>query len=91
METKDNGSGDRSSRHHNWIEIISAILLALATVASAWSAYQATRWHGEANEQFAASQTVRLQAAEAYTKADEQIVVDATTSPTTAPPIPKGI
>lgn len=67
---------DRRSRHHNWIEIASAILLALATIASAWSAYQATRWHGEANKQYATANDARVSASEEYDKADQQIAVD---------------
>ena len=30
----------------DWIELAAAVLLALATVVAAWSAYQATRWSG---------------------------------------------
>jgi hypothetical protein len=30
-----------------WVEIAAAVLLALATVATAWSSYQASRWNGE--------------------------------------------
>jgi hypothetical protein len=32
---------------HLWIEILSAALISLATVGSAWCAYQSTRWAGE--------------------------------------------
>ncbi len=42
-------------RHHRWIEMISAAVLALATTASAWCAYQSTLWGGV--------QTFRLAAA----------------------------
>lgn len=31
----------------DWIEVAAAVLLALATIVAAWSAYQATRWGGE--------------------------------------------
>ncbi len=31
----------------DWIEVVAAVLLALATIVAAWSAYQATRWSGE--------------------------------------------
>ncbi|HSM34363.1 MAG TPA: hypothetical protein VK987_09770 [Anaerolineae bacterium] len=31
----------------DWIELAAAIILALATIVAAWSAYQATRWGGE--------------------------------------------
>jgi hypothetical protein len=68
---------ERTKRHHNWIEIASAILLALATVASAWSAYQATRWHGHEAKDFSDSNTLRIYSAEAQDKANHQLAVDA--------------
>lgn len=77
MNADGNATVDRKSRHHNWIEIASAILLALATVASAWSAYQATRWHGVQAELYAAADTARIYSSENYDVADQQIAVDA--------------
>ncbi len=70
-------SDEKIRRHHNWIEIISAILLALATIASAWSAYQATRWHGVEARSFSDSNTTRIYSAEAQDKANQQIAIDA--------------
>jgi hypothetical protein len=37
---------DRFNRT-DWIELVAAVILALATIVAAWSAYQATRWGGE--------------------------------------------
>ncbi len=37
------------ARIRKWIELLSAILLAAATMATAWSAYQAARWGGDSN------------------------------------------
>ena len=31
----------------DWIELLAAVILALATVTAAWSAYQSTRWSGD--------------------------------------------
>jgi hypothetical protein len=42
-------------RRNRWMEVASAVLLALATTASAWCAYQSTLWGGV--------QTFRLAAA----------------------------
>jgi hypothetical protein len=40
----------------DWIELAAAILLSLATIAAAWSAYQSTRWGGvQANNYSAAA------------------------------------
>lgn len=38
---------DSVQRFDRWVEFISAIVLALATVATAWCGYQATQWGGE--------------------------------------------
>lgn len=35
------------SRFDRWVEFISAVILALATVGTAWCGYQAARWGGE--------------------------------------------
>jgi hypothetical protein len=37
----------RGSSADRWLELVSTVLLAVATVATAWSGYQASRWHGE--------------------------------------------
>ena len=37
----------QKSRLEQWVEIISAVLISLATVASAWCAYQSALWGGE--------------------------------------------
>ena len=39
----------------DWIELAATILLSLATIAAAWSAYQATRWGGVQANSFSAS------------------------------------
>ena len=36
-----------ANRTRRWVEFLSAVLLAMATTATAWSAYQAARWGGE--------------------------------------------
>jgi hypothetical protein len=42
-------SGDdrRSTGVYRWVEILSAVVLSLATVGTAWSGYQASRWGSE--------------------------------------------
>ena len=44
------------------VEIVAAILLALATVLSAWGAYQATRWSGQQADAYAESAALRASA-----------------------------
>lgn len=40
-------SDGRMSRSDRWVEFLSAVLLALATIATAWSAYQSTLYGGD--------------------------------------------
>lgn len=71
------GSKFGKPKHHQWVEIISAALLALATVASAWSAYQAARWNGIDASLYAEANATRIHASEAADLAAQQMTVDA--------------
>jgi len=44
----------------DWVEIVAAVLLALATVATAWSGYQASRWNGEQTKAFSRANAARV-------------------------------
>ena len=46
VETKQKKKFDTSTRE-GWLEIISAVLMSIAVVGSAYCAWQATRWSGE--------------------------------------------
>ena len=59
-----------------WIEIIATTLLAFATVATAWSGYQATRWGGEATKASAAANAARVNAARQADLSNAQKEVD---------------
>ena len=61
------------------VEIVAAILLALATVLSAWGAYQATRWSGEQAEAYARSASLRAAAGRQGTVASRNVQVDVST------------
>jgi hypothetical protein len=60
------------------VEIVAAILLALATVLSAWGAYQATRWSGEQADAYAESSALRAAASRQAAIASRQIQIDVT-------------
>ena len=66
----------RERRSLVWIEIIATTLLAFATVATAWSGYQATRWGGEATKASAAANAARVNAARQADLANTQKAVD---------------
>lgn len=75
---KEDETTDRKvERHHYRVEVVSAVLLALATIASAFCAYQSTRWHGKEADEFSHSNTTRIHSAEAYLRADMETTIDA--------------
>jgi hypothetical protein len=61
------------------VEIVAAILLSLATVLSAWGAYQATRWSGEQANSYADAAALRGEANSHGTVASRQIQIDVAT------------
>ena len=60
----------------HWVEILAATILALATIASAWSAYQATRWGGMEAESYAQAGAARAESIRASDLADADFTVD---------------
>ncbi|MBN1289096.1 MAG: hypothetical protein JXA49_05610 [Actinobacteria bacterium] len=62
--------------HGEWLEIFATVLLALATVFSAWSAYQATRWSGVEARRFNEANANRIYASEEADIADVDYDID---------------
>ena len=52
------------SRFDRWIEFLSATVLALATVATAWCAYQSTLWGGDETVHRAAANAANVKSAQ---------------------------
>lgn len=65
-ERLDEIAQDRFNRT-DWIELTAAVLLALATIVAAWSAYQATRWGGEQAKASRSALTAKTDAAQQTT------------------------
>lgn len=61
---------------HNWIEIVATALLAIATILSAFSAFQSSRWHGKAELHFNKSEEALMQSVRLSDKANEETLVD---------------
>jgi hypothetical protein len=57
-------------------EVAATLLLALATVATAWSGYQATRWGGETTKATAATNAARFTATRSSDLANAQTQID---------------
>jgi hypothetical protein len=60
----------------DWIELLAAFVLALATVVAAWSAYQATRWSGEQVTASNLATALRTEAAEETTINAANVEID---------------
>jgi hypothetical protein len=51
---------------HDWIELAATVLLSLATVVAAWSAYQSTRWNGEQSMHATTAAARRIEATQQH-------------------------
>lgn len=63
----------------DWIDVAATVLLALATVATAWSGYQASRWNGEQAKAFSSANASRIESTRASGLADTQTQIDVAT------------
>lgn len=74
---KRSDARDESGR--NWHELLSTVLLVVAAVATSWSSYQATRWHGEQAQATSTTSAIRIEAARAASLAEAQTEIDVAT------------
>ena len=74
-ETREQAMVRRDRR----VELLAAILLSAATVVTAWSAYQATRWSGEQAESYTTASATRTESVRASNLANRQVLIDVTT------------
>lgn len=63
----------------DWIELVAATLIAVATIATAWSAYQSTRWSGAQALATAAVHRARYEALDASQEQMTQLLTDEAT------------
>jgi Domain of unknown function (DUF4337) len=68
-----------ASRTDGRLEIVATVLLAVATVATAWSGYQASRWNGEQATAFSRASAMRIESTKAAGLADSQTQIDVAT------------
>jgi hypothetical protein len=60
-------------------ELVAAVLMSAAAVATAWSGYQATRWNGEQTKSSSRTNAIRIDAARAQGLSEAQKEVDVAT------------
>jgi hypothetical protein len=66
-------------RRDAWVDAAGAVLMALATVATAWSGYQASRWNGEQATTAGRANAARIESTRASGLADAQTQIDVAT------------
>jgi hypothetical protein len=59
-----------------WLEIVAAVLLSAATLATAWSGYQASRWNGEQAKATARANAARVESTRASGLANRNAQID---------------
>ncbi|MGB3703050.1 MAG: hypothetical protein WA997_17445 [Anaerolineales bacterium] len=70
---------DLPTRFDRWeplAEIIATLVLALATVATAWSGYQSARWGGEQSTSYSQAGALRTESTRASNQAGQLIQID---------------
>jgi hypothetical protein len=65
-----------ANRKEGRLELVATVLLTLATVATAWSGYQASRWNGEQAKAAARASAARIESVKAEGLANAQSQVD---------------
>jgi len=70
---------ERAADATDRVELVATVLLALATVATAWSGYQASRWNGEQAKAFSRANAARIESTRASSLADAQTQIDVAT------------
>jgi hypothetical protein len=75
MSEADRGAEPASRRQHR-IDVVSTVLLALATLATAWAGYQSSRWHSEQAKLQTKATASRIEATRSQGIADREAQID---------------
>jgi hypothetical protein len=80
QDTSLEGNPKAQARHaRDTMEFLSALLMAAATVASAWCGYKSTTWNGRQSILVAETAALRFEATRRLTLAGQEALVDITT------------
>ena len=66
----------RQERTDRWFQVITAIMLGVVALATAWSGYQATRWAGEQSTLYAQASALRVESTRNSTLAGQYKLYD---------------
>jgi hypothetical protein len=75
LDDRPSADADRDRR----VELFATVLLAIATVLTAWSAFQSAKWGGVQATSFAEASAARTESTRASTTAGQEVIVDVTT------------
>jgi hypothetical protein len=70
-----------SSEHSpldRWADVLTVVILSLATLLTAWSGYQAAIWSGIQSSKYSEASAKRIEASRAATRADQLLTIDVT-------------
>ena len=79
MRRAGQAGGVVTGAHRDRVELVATVLLAVATVATAWSGYQSTRWNGEQAKAAGRANALRISSAKAAGLANTQTSIDVAT------------
>ncbi|TCN33553.1 hypothetical protein EV644_121120 [Kribbella orskensis] len=79
MQMAEQTENRPASGFDRWHELLVAVLLVVAAVATSWSSYQATRWNGEQAKAAGRTGAIRIDAARSSSLAEAQTQVDVAT------------
>jgi hypothetical protein len=69
--TEHSSGAHAVDRRERVLEVVAVVILAVATLATPWSGYQATRWAGVQARSYLNASGLRIQADELYTEAGQ--------------------
>jgi hypothetical protein len=75
----ETSSSTITTRAEPWLDWIATVLLALATVATAWAAYQSRQWTGEQSQAYSHATAKRIAVNRAAGLANRQVQIDVAT------------
>ncbi len=79
QDSADGSAGapvDSAGRSTDWWDLTAAVLLSLATVLTAWSGYQSSRWNGHSSTLNRESAVMRSQSLKLSARADQRLAID---------------
>jgi hypothetical protein len=69
-------AADTAAARDRRVEMVAAVVLSIATIVTAWSAYQATRWSGEQAASYVTASARRTESVRASSRADTLASID---------------